>query len=164
MHTLKYLSLASLVLSLAALGAEPIKLFPGWPAQLGEGERVSSADATIATAAVGEHGVTVTGKKEGKTTITVTRKGGATEAVQVEVQSTGWKLVPVVVAAKDLAEGTELTMENIAQRSVPEFLLSTSVVHPDAANYVLHQRILVPVQAGDMLLWSAVASKNAKEK
>jgi Flp pilus assembly protein CpaB len=164
MHTLKYLSLASLLLSLTALGAEPLKLFPNWSLQLGEGAKATSADATIATVVVGEHGVVVTGHKDGRTTVTITRKGGATDPVQVEVQSAGWKLVPVVVAARDLAEGTVLKLEDLAQRGVPEFLLTTSVVRPDAANYVLNQQLLVPVQAGDMLQWTTLATRTADKK
>jgi Flp pilus assembly protein CpaB len=163
MHTLKNLLFASIVFSFSALGAEPLKVFPGWSVRVGDGERAASADPAIATTTLTGTAVSVTGKKEGRTTITITNKG-ATQTVDIEVQSSGWKLVPVVVAARDLPEDTELTMDNIAQRSVPEFMLTTSVVKPEAANYVLHQRILVPIQAGDMLSWSAVASKNAAKK
>ena len=162
MHTLKYLLLASVVFSLTALGAEPLRLFPGWAAQVGEGERATSADPTIATVTLVGNGVAVTGKKEGRTTITIARKGAAAQTVEVEVQSSGWKLVPVLVAARDIAEGTELTMDILAQRSVPEFMLTTSVVKFGKANYVVHQRVLVPLQAGDMVPWFAIASKNAK--
>ncbi len=66
----------------------------------------------------------------------------------------GWNLVPAVVAAVDLAEGTVVGFENISQRSVPEQFITSSVVRPDSASYIVNQRILVPVQAGDLMLWS----------
>jgi Flp pilus assembly protein CpaB len=66
----------------------------------------------------------------------------------------GWNLVPVVVAAVDIAEDTTVTMEMISQRSIPEPLVTSSVVKPNSASYIVQQRILVPVQAGDPLLWS----------
>jgi Flp pilus assembly protein CpaB len=162
MHALKHLFLASAVLSLTALGAEPLKVFPGWPVQLGDAEKATSADPAVATVALTGKAATVTGKKEGRTTIALTGKGGATRTIELEVQSSGWKLVPVAVAARDLAEGTVLTAETLAQRSVPEFLFTSSVVKPDATTYVIGQRILIPLQAGDMLTWTAVATtKNA---
>lgn len=163
MHTLKNLSLlASAVFSFAALGAEPLKVFPGWPVRAGEGERATSADPAIATVTVTLATISVTGKKEGKTTVTVARKGGAARAIEVEVQSSGWKLLPVLVAAHDIAEGTELTNDDLTPRGVPEFMVTTSAVKSDAVNYVLAQRVLVPLQAGDVLTWTVVASKNAK--
>jgi Pilus formation protein N terminal region len=163
MHTLKHpLLLASFVFSFTALGAEPLKLFPGWPVPLGEGARATSADPAIAEARLTGTTISVTGKKEGKTTLTITRKAGPAQTVEVEVQSTGWKLVPVLVAAQDIAEGTELTMDKLEPRSVPDFVRTTSVVKPEAASYVLQKQVLVPLQAGDMLAWSAVASSNAK--
>ncbi len=160
MHMSKTLVMLSFVLSLTARGAEPLKLFPGWPVAIGEAERATSADPAVATTTLTGQKLTVTGKKEGRTTITVTHRGGATEALSVEVQASGWKLTPVVVAARDLAEGTELTPENLEQRSVPAFVVTTSVVTPEAVNYVLHQRVQAPIQAGDMLLWSLVAAKS----
>lgn len=80
----------------------------------------------MATVAVAKGVVTVTGKKAGRTTITVTRNG-ASEKTNVEVETTGWKLVPVVVAAKDLAEGTIVTAADLEQRDVPEFMVTTTV-------------------------------------
>lgn len=66
----------------------------------------------------------------------------------------GWNLVPVVVAAQDIAENTTVTMEMISQRSIPEQFVTSSVVKPDSASYIVNQKLLVPVQAGDPLLWS----------
>ncbi|HZI15437.1 MAG TPA: SAF domain-containing protein [Myxococcus sp.] len=66
----------------------------------------------------------------------------------------GWNLVPVVVAAQDIPEDTVVTYEMISQRSVPEQFVTSSVVKPDSASYIVDQRVHVPLQAGDMLLWS----------
>jgi Flp pilus assembly protein CpaB len=66
----------------------------------------------------------------------------------------GWNLVPAVVAAVDMSEGTVVGFEQISQRSVPEQFITSSVVRPDSASYIVNQRILVPVQAGDLMLWS----------
>jgi Flp pilus assembly protein CpaB len=71
----------------------------------------------------------------------------------------GWNLVPVVVAAQDIPEKTAITFDMISQRSVPEQFVTSSVVKPDSASYVVNQRILVPVQAGDPLLWSQFETK-----
>jgi pilus assembly protein CpaB len=71
----------------------------------------------------------------------------------------GWNLVPAVVAAVDMPEGTVVTYEAISQRSVPEQFITSSVVRPDSAGYILNQRLLTSVQAGDLLLWSQFDTK-----
>ena len=71
----------------------------------------------------------------------------------------GWNLVPVVTAAVDIKEDTVLTMAMITQRDVPEQFVTSSVMKPDYASKVVNQRILVPVQAGDPLLWSQFETK-----
>src|SRR2546423_8734262 len=76
----------------------------------------------------------------------------------------GWNLVPVVVAAVDISEGTVVTFDMISQRSVPEQFVTSSVVKPDSASYVINQKILVPVQAGDPLLWSEFETTKAAER
>jgi pilus assembly protein CpaB len=76
----------------------------------------------------------------------------------------GWNLVPVVVAALDLSEGTTVTFDMISQRSVPEQFVTSSVVKPDSASYVVNQKVLVPVQAGDPLLWSQFETTKAAER
>ena len=78
----------------------------------------------------------------------------------------GWNLVPVVVAAQDIPEDTIVTMEMISQRSIPEQFVTSSVVKPDSASYVVNQKVLVPLQAGDPLLWSQfeTTKKHAQEK
>src|SRR5256714_954135 len=76
----------------------------------------------------------------------------------------GWNLVPVVVAATDITEGTVVSFDMISQRSVPEQFVTSSVVKPDSASYVVNQKVLVPVQAGDPLLWSQFETTKAAER
>ncbi len=78
---------------------------------------------------------------------------------EVDVRK-GWNLVPVVVASQDIPEKTVVTFDMIAQRSVPEQFVTSSVVKPDSASYIVNQRVLVPVQAGDPLLWSQFETRN----
>jgi pilus assembly protein CpaB len=66
----------------------------------------------------------------------------------------GWNLVSVMVADQDIHEGSTITGEMISSRPVPEQFVTSSVVKPDAVSYVLNQKVLVPIQAGDMLLWT----------
>jgi pilus assembly protein CpaB len=76
----------------------------------------------------------------------------------------GWNLVPVVVASQDVPEGTVVTFEMINQRSVPEQFVTSSVVKPDSATYVVGQKVLVALQAGDPLLWSQFETTKAAER
>src|SRR4026207_1812879 len=76
----------------------------------------------------------------------------------------GWNLVPGGVAAIDVSEGTVVTFDMISQRSVPEQFVTSSVVKPDSASYVVNQKVLVPVQAGDPLLWSQFETTKAAER
>lgn len=75
----------------------------------------------------------------------------------------GWNLVPVVIAAVDIPEGTTVTMEMISQRSVPEQFVTSSVVKPDSASYVVGQVALVPMIAGDPLMWSTFEAKKSSK-
>jgi pilus assembly protein CpaB len=76
----------------------------------------------------------------------------------------GWNLVPVVVASVDIGEGSVVTFDMISQRTVPEQFITSSVVKPDSASYVVNQKVLVPVQAGDPLLWSQFETTRAAER
>ncbi|MGC4116464.1 MAG: Flp pilus assembly protein CpaB [Myxococcales bacterium] len=76
----------------------------------------------------------------------------------------GWNLVPVIVANQDIAEGTAVSFEMVSQRPIPEQFVTSSVVKPDSASYVIGQRVLVPLQAGDPLLWSQFETSKAAEK
>ncbi|MFO0594942.1 MAG: protein kinase [Myxococcaceae bacterium] len=62
--------------------------------------------------------------------------------------------LPVVVAAHDLPAGTVVTADMLMQRQLPRQFATTSIVKPDALSYVLGQKLLVDVQAGDLVLWS----------
>ena len=75
----------------------------------------------------------------------------------------GWNLVPVVVAAVDITEGTSVTFEMISQRATPEQFVTSSVIKPDRASYIVNQKILVPVQAGDPLLWSQFETRKQEQ-
>ena len=76
----------------------------------------------------------------------------------------GWNLVPVVVAAVEVSEGTVVTMEMISQRSIPEQFVTSSVIKPDSASYIINQKVLVPLQSGDPLLWSQFETTRASER
>src|SRR4051812_46927445 len=76
----------------------------------------------------------------------------------------GWNLVPVVVAADSVSEGTVVTYDMISQRPIPEQFVTSSVIKPDSANYIVGQKVLVPLQAGDALLWSQFETSKAAEK
>lgn len=73
----------------------------------------------------------------------------------------GWELVPVVIASRDLREGEVMTFDKVIQRAVPGQFVSSSFVKPDAANFIMNQRLLVPVRAGDPLLWSQFETRPA---
>lgn len=76
----------------------------------------------------------------------------------------GWNLVPVVVAAVDISEGAVVTTEMVNQRLVPEQFVTASVVRPDSVSYVVNSKVLVPLAAGDMLLWSQFEGTRAAER
>ncbi|MBS2030884.1 MAG: Flp pilus assembly protein CpaB [Deltaproteobacteria bacterium] len=76
----------------------------------------------------------------------------------------GWNLVPVLVASDAITEGTVITYDMISQRAVPEQFVTSSVIKPDSANYIVGQKVLVPLQAGDPLLWSQFETSKAAEK
>jgi pilus assembly protein CpaB len=75
-----------------------------------------------------------------------------------------WNLVPVIVASQDIAEGTTIGADMLSQRPVPEQFVTSSVVKPDSASYVIGQKVLVPVQSGDLLLWSQFETSRAAER
>jgi pilus assembly protein CpaB len=76
----------------------------------------------------------------------------------------GWNLVPVVVSSVDLSEGTVVTMEMVQVRNIPEQFVTSSVVKPDSATYIIGQKVLVALQAGDPLLWSQFETTRASER
>jgi pilus assembly protein CpaB len=76
----------------------------------------------------------------------------------------GWNIVPVVVASQDIPEGTVVSYDMVAQRPVPEQFVTSSVVKPDSVTYVVGQKVLVPLQQGDPLLWSQFETTKAAER
>ncbi|MBI3182193.1 MAG: Flp pilus assembly protein CpaB [Myxococcales bacterium] len=76
----------------------------------------------------------------------------------------GWNLVPVVVASTDIAEGSVVTFDMISQRPVPDQFVTSSVIKPESATYIVNQKVLVPLQAGDPLLWSQFETTKAAER
>lgn len=75
----------------------------------------------------------------------------------------GWNLVPVVVAAQDVPEGTVISYEMISQRPVPEQFVTSSVIKPDSANFIINQKVLVALQSGDPLLWTQFETTKSAE-
>lgn len=163
MHALKTLSLA-IVLSFSALGAEPVKTFAGWPLVVpGPVEKVTVADASIAEAQVTKDGVKITGRKDGLTTVKIWRpKAAEAEAMAVQVEGSGWNLKPVLVSLLDLEEGTVVTASMFEERPMPDAMLTSSVVKPDSARFIVGQKLNVPVQKGDLVLWSAFETVKKK--
>lgn len=76
----------------------------------------------------------------------------------------GWNLVPVVVAGTDMQEGTVVAYEMVSQRFVPEQFVTSSVVKPESVTYIVNQKVIVPVQKGDPLLWTQFETTRAAEK
>jgi|GEM_PF-2939854 len=68
----------------------------------------------------------------------------------------GWNLVPVVSITEDLPAGTVLTYDHIAQRSVPEQFVTTSVIKPDDAAMSVGKQLVAPMRRGDLLLHSSL--------
>ena len=73
----------------------------------------------------------------------------------------GWQLRPVVVAAVDLFEDQDLTMDMISQRSIPEQFLAGDEVLPEEATKVIGHRSFLALQAGDPLRHSYFAGSAA---
>jgi len=76
----------------------------------------------------------------------------------------GWVLKPVVVASRNIPEGTTLDLDMIEQKMIPEQFVTGSVVKPDSTNYVVGQKVIVQLQKNDPLLWSNFESTKGFEK
>jgi pilus assembly protein CpaB len=76
----------------------------------------------------------------------------------------GWNLVPVVVAAVDIPKGEPITFDVISQRSVPEQFVSTSMVRPDSASYVVNASPSHTFEAGQPLLWTSFDDKRLTQE
>lgn len=90
--------------------------------------------------------------------VLVLLSGGAGAAVLAQEEQ-----VEVMVAKVDIADNSLLAPEMIQVRLMPAKFVTSSAVRPNAANYVLGQLLLVPVQAGDILQWSQFESPNVKK-
>jgi pilus assembly protein CpaB len=63
-------------------------------------------------------------------------------------------LIPVVVLARDVPAGAVVTYDDLSQRSVPEHLVTSSIVKPDSASHLINQPLKHALQAGDWVRWS----------
>ena len=76
----------------------------------------------------------------------------------------GWNLVPVIVAAQDLPEGTVVGFEMLSQRPIPEQFVTNSVLRPEEASVMIGAKVSGPVQAGDPVTWQSMADGATKEE
>ena len=76
----------------------------------------------------------------------------------------GWNPVPVVVASRDVMEGSILEYDMVAKHQMPEQFVTPSVVQPNQFERVVGQKLMVPLQAGDMILWSHFRSEGSFER
>lgn len=83
---------------------------------------------------------------------------------QEERVKEGWNLVPVVVANRDLREGTVLDWDMVAQHEMPEQFVTPSVVDPKQFEKVVGQKLMVPLQRGDLILWTHFRSEGSFER
>ena len=60
----------------------------------------------------------------------------------------------MLVAKRDLVEGTLVTTELLEEKEMPAKFVTRSVVRADQASYILNQKINVPTYAGDSMLWT----------
>lgn len=76
----------------------------------------------------------------------------------------GWHLKPMVVAARDIEEGSVLDYDMLARMDAPEQFITGSVVEPKQIEKVIGQRLMVPLQRGDPILWSHFYSEGTFER
>ncbi|HUU02115.1 MAG TPA: Flp pilus assembly protein CpaB [Myxococcota bacterium] len=76
----------------------------------------------------------------------------------------GWHLKPMAVAARDIEEGTLLDYDMLARMDSPEQFVTGSVVEPKQIEKVIGQRVMVPLQRGDPILWSHFYSEGTFER
>ena len=71
-------------------------------------------------------------------------------------------MVTIVVARRALPVGSVVTFDDLQQRSVPASLVSSSVLKPDSATYIVNQKLILPLLAGDPVQWSFFESSPNK--
>lgn len=76
----------------------------------------------------------------------------------------GWTLVPVVVAGRDIVEGSVLDYDMVGKMQMPEQFVTPSVVKPNQFEKVIGQKLMVPLQRGDLILWSHFRSEGTFER
>jgi len=72
--------------------------------------------------------------------------------------------VPVVVANRDVVEGTVLDYDMVAKMQMPEQFVTPSVVKPNQFEKVLGQKLMSPLQRGDLILWSHFRAEGSFER
>ena len=76
----------------------------------------------------------------------------------------GWKLKQVLVANMDIPEGTVIKIDMIAKHDIPEKFVTESVVTPDNKHFIIDQKVMVPLKAGDPILWGHIQSSQGYER
>ncbi len=76
----------------------------------------------------------------------------------------GWTLMPVVVSNRDIVEGTVLDYDMVAKHQMPEQFMTPSIVSPKQFEKVIGQKLMVPLQRGDLILWSHFRSEGTFER
>ncbi|WNG45194.1 hypothetical protein F0U60_14570 [Archangium minus] len=62
--------------------------------------------------------------------------------------------VSVIVAMRDLATGERVTEADVANIQVSKEWVTSSFVQWDSRQYIIGQRVLLPVMKGDLLSWN----------
>ncbi len=85
------------------------------------------------------------------------------EEKKLEIRK-GWNLRQIVVAAREMPEGTIVSTDDVSQREVPEQFVTDSVITPENYNYIINQKISVPVKRGDPILWTQFQQNKGFER
>ncbi len=80
---------------------------------------------------------------------------------KLEKMQKGWELMPVVVANRDIVEGSVLDYDMVAKNVIPERFVTPSIVKPNDFEKVVGQRLAVPLMRGDPLLWTTFRMENS---
>lgn len=75
-----------------------------------------------------------------------------------------WELTPVIVVTGDMSVGDAIAFDSVASRAVPSSFVSSSVVLPESVKVAIGQKLVVPLQAGDNLLWTQFESARQNER
>ncbi|MCP4714765.1 MAG: Flp pilus assembly protein CpaB [Deltaproteobacteria bacterium] len=80
---------------------------------------------------------------------------------QEEEMYSGMELAKVIAVTEDVPAGTELTIEILAPRQMPEKYIHGNAVGPDDVQMVLGQSLNFPLKRGDPILWSDLEGDEA---